>query len=103
MSSPTIGFSEKGVLNQVISVLEMITSERDTAFSGGVRPETRLVRDLDCDSTDLVAFGMQLEIVFGRRDLGLERLLMKDGRYRDDLCVGEVVSFLCGQLQGKEA
>jgi len=86
------------VLERVISALQTVTSERDVAFSGGIRGDTRLVQDMDCDSTDLITLVMQLEVCFGRRDLSLDKLFMRGGSYRGDLCVGEIVSFLCEQL-----
>jgi acyl carrier protein len=95
--------NNEDVLRKVIGVLQSITSERDTAFSGGIDADTCLVRDLDCDSTDLVAFALELEVCFGRRDISIEKLFMVDGRYRDDLSAGQVASFLCEQLAGRTA
>ncbi|NIS62322.1 MAG: acyl carrier protein, partial [Proteobacteria bacterium] len=45
-------------------------------------------------SIDVVQFIVQLETNFHRKDLPFEKLLMTDGRYREDFTVREVVGFL---------
>jgi acyl carrier protein len=101
MHTPVTRLSEKAILAKVILILEMITSERDTALSGGIGPDSFLVQDLDCDSLDLLAFGVQLEVCFDRRDLST-KLLMQEGRYRDDLSVRDVVSFIREELSNDD-
>lgn len=55
---------------------------------------TLLVSDLEFESIDVVQFVVQVEEVFQRKDLPFEKLLMVEGRYKDDLSVEEVADFL---------
>jgi acyl carrier protein len=86
------------ILDKVIQILHTMTSDWDTGFSGPIGADTCLVSDLMCESIDIVQFVVALEECFGRRDLPMEKLLMIDGRYVDDLRVAEVVDFLCEHL-----
>jgi acyl carrier protein len=76
-----------------------MTSDWDTGFSGAIGPDTCLVGDLMCESIDIVQFIVALEERFARRDLPIEKLLMTDGRYVDDLRVLEVSDFLYKHLK----
>jgi acyl carrier protein len=82
-----------------------MTSDWDTGFSGGIGAQTWLVRDLGCESIDVVQFVVAIEERFQRRDFPIEKLLMVDDRYVDDLCVSQVVDFLYGHLgeEGRDA
>ena len=84
----------------VIDILREMTSDWDMGFGGEIGTETYLVRDLGCESIDIVQFVVALEERFQRRDLPMERLLMVDGRYVDDLSVKDVVAFLATYLNG---
>lgn len=86
---------EQGQLQADIArILESMTADWDTSFSGGVSAATRLIGDLSFESIDVVQFIVALEEHFNRRDFPFEQLLMKDGRYVEELTVGEVVGFL---------
>ncbi len=78
----------------IAGILESMTADWDTSFAGGVGPQTRLIGDLSFESIDVVQFIVALEEHFNRRDFPFEQLLMKDGRYVEELTVGEVVEFL---------
>jgi acyl carrier protein len=78
----------------VVAILNHITSDWDQDFAGGIQTETLLIRDLGFESIDVVQFVAALEDRFGSRNLPFEKLLMIDGRYVDDLSVGDVVDFL---------
>jgi acyl carrier protein len=71
-----------------------MTSDWDMEFTGPIGPDTKLIADLAFESIDVVQLIVQLETNFQRKDLPFEKLLMTDGRYRDDLAVREVVGFL---------
>jgi acyl carrier protein len=63
-----------------------------------ITPETRLVEDLEFDSIDVIQFVVAMETAFQNRNLGFQNLLMKDGRYVDDLSLAEIAAFLSTRL-----
>jgi acyl carrier protein len=77
-----------------------MTSDWDQDY-GPIRPETRLMSDLTCESIDIVQFVVAVEERFQCRHLPFEQLLMIDGRYVDDLSVDDVVNFLDAHLNAK--
>ena len=71
-----------------------MTSDWDLDFGGDISTATFIVSDLEFESIDVVQFVVQIEEVFQKKDLPLEKLLMVDWRYRDDMKIEEVVDFL---------
>ncbi len=59
-----------------------------------ITPDTRLVEDLEFDSIDVIQLVVAIESAFNSRSIGFQDLLMRDGRYVDDLSVGEITKFL---------
>lgn len=59
---------------------------------------TSLVEDLEFDSIDVIQFVVAVENAFQSRNLGFQSLLMQDGRYVDDLSVGQIEAFLTKKL-----
>jgi acyl carrier protein len=86
------------ILPRLVELLSELTSDSDRGFSGGIGRETRLVADLEFDSVDIVQFALLIEERFQRRKLPFEKLLMTDGRYKDDVTVREVAEFLVAWL-----
>ncbi|QGX99837.1 acyl carrier protein [Roseovarius faecimaris] len=80
----------------VISTLEAFI--QDWGLDAEITPETTIVEDLEFDSIDVIQFTVELDKAFGNRKIGFQELLMKDGRYVDDLSVAEFASFLQGKL-----
>ena len=93
----TIG-SGRILFQDLVRVLEDMTSDWDSEFSGGITPETRLIADLGFESIDVVQLIVAIEERFQKRDMKFEELLMENGRYVDELRVGQVVDFLAKQL-----
>lgn len=85
--------SEK-VLQEIVNILEDITSDWDLEFGDRIGAETQIVSDLEFESIDVVQFVVQVEKFYDRKDLPFEQLLMAEGRYKDDITVGEVAEFL---------
>jgi acyl carrier protein len=88
------GITQETISKDVVRILEDLTSDWDTEFAGKIGNDTHIISDLEFESIDVVQFIVQLETIFERKDLPFEKLLMIDGRYKDDLTVGEVVEFL---------
>lgn len=70
----------------------------DWGLSVRVQRETKLVDDLEFDSIDVIQLVIEIEKAFGTRNLGFQELLMADGRYVDDLSVGQIGDFLRPRL-----
>ncbi len=75
-------------------ILEDMSRDWEVDYAGGIRPETRLIADLGFESVDVVQLVAAIEGHYGRRDFPFAELLMRDGRFVDDLRVGEIVDFL---------
>jgi acyl carrier protein len=86
--------SKSSILESIIHILKDMTSDWDLEFSEDIGPDTYIISDLEFESIDVVQFIVQIEETFGRKDLPFEKLLMMDGRYRDDMTVEEAVDFL---------
>jgi len=93
------GLSADTITDRLIEILEDMTSDWDTGFSGGISAQTMLIADLAFESIDIVQLVVAIEEKFKKRKLPFEKLLMVDGRYVDDLSVGDVARFLETNLQ----
>ena len=90
------GFSRQTILATVIAAIEELVQDWDLATPVG--PATRLVADLGFESIDLIQMVAALEQEFGRPNLPFAELLIVDGRYVDDLTVGQIADFLSSRL-----
>jgi acyl carrier protein len=86
--------SADALLPQLDELLKDFTQDWDNEFEGGIGRETLLLRDLGFESIDVIQLVVALEQLIGKRGLPFDRLLMKDGRYVDDLSVGQIADFL---------
>jgi acyl carrier protein len=77
-----------------IELLNELTSDWDTGLDEPLGPTTAIVADLGFESLDVVYLVTAIEQKYGRRDLPFEKLLMVEGRYVDDLTVGQIAEFL---------
>ena len=71
---------------------------QDWGLEAEITPETTIVEDLEFDSIDVIQFTVALEGAFGGQKLGFQELLMKDGRYVDDLSVAQFQAFVEARL-----
>lgn len=91
-------FTGETILQNIIQILEHMTSDWDMEFTGPIGPDTRLIADLAFESIDVVQFIVAIEERFQRRGLPFEELLMVDGRYVDEIKVAGTVDFLAHHL-----
>lgn len=99
MESQQAGAATRGdVLEGVVGILEEMTKEWDTGFSGSIGPETSLMNNLTFESIDIVMLIVAIEERFGKKGMPFEELLMVDGHYVDDLKVSQIAAFLERQL-----
>jgi acyl carrier protein len=103
MSSETISVKhgQEEVFQNLVGILEDMTSDWESTYSGGIRPETRLIGDLGFESIDVVQLVVAIEEGYQSRSLPFEKLLMADGRYVDELVVSQIVDFLVANLNAK--
>lgn len=95
-TKPTV--NTDSIESRVIGVLYDMTSDWDTDMEGEIDRETRLIADLAFESIDIVQLVVAVETEFQARGIPFEKLLMIDGRYVDDLSVGDMVNFLTANL-----
>ncbi|MEN8718707.1 MAG: hypothetical protein ABF296_00430 [Oceanococcaceae bacterium] len=79
---------------KLIALLEDFTQDWDTAPDGGITGESRLLADLGFESIDVIQFMVAVEEDIAGRKLPFNDLVMKDGRYVDDLSVRQMAVFL---------
>jgi acyl carrier protein len=91
-------YDRETILRELIGILEDMTGDWEVSYDGGIGPDTRLIADLGLESIDVVQLVVAIEEHFGRRDLPFGELLMEDGRYVDDLRIGDAADFLAKHL-----
>lgn len=80
--------------HKLIALLEDFTLDWDTDFEGPIGRETKLLADLGFESIDIIQLVVAIQEEVLRRKLSFDKLLMKDGRYVDDLSVGQIADYL---------
>ncbi|MBK7540664.1 MAG: acyl carrier protein [Candidatus Competibacteraceae bacterium] len=85
---------QQAILAKVIHILNEMTNDWEIDYDGEIDENVRLIEDLCFASIDIVQFVVAVEEAFQRRNLPFEKLLLKEGRYVDELYVHEVVQFL---------
>jgi acyl carrier protein len=80
------------IRERVLSVLTDFVA--DWGVEERITPASRIVEDLEFDSIDVIQLTVALERELGSRKIGFQDLLMRDGRYVDDLSVGQIQEFL---------
>jgi acyl carrier protein len=79
--------------SDTIEMIGELTADWDTGLASLTR-ETAIVKDLGFESLDVVYLVTAIEQRYGRRDLPFDQLLMTEGRYVDDLTIGQIAAFL---------
>lgn len=79
---------------KLIALLQDFTQDWDNEFEGEMGPQTRLLADLGFESIDIIQFVVAIQEDIVKRKLSFDQLLMKDGRYVDDLSIGQIADFL---------
>lgn len=82
------------VADTVLRVIQDMTSDWDLQTGKPLGLDTMLIGDLAFESIDVVQLVVSLEEAFSKRSIPFDRLLMEEGRYVEDLSVGQVVGFL---------
>ena len=85
-------------VKKLITLLKDFTQDWDNEFEGEMDRNSKLLADLSFESIDIIQLivAIQEDIVGGK--LPFEKLLMKDGRYVDDLSIGQIADFLAANI-----
>ncbi len=94
MSMSTETYDRETLFRSLVQILQDMTSDWDSDFSGGIQPETWLIGELGFESIDVVQLIVAIEEHFQSRGFPFADLVMQDGRYVEDLQVEQIVSFL---------
>ena len=79
---------------KIVAILEDFLDGFDTEFDGEITRQTTVLADLGFESIDIIQLGVALEAEIGKRAVPFEKLLMNNGRYVDDLEVGQTLHFV---------
>jgi acyl carrier protein len=96
LAAPTL--SRDALIGRLVLLLEDFTQDWDQAGEAAMGAETRLLADLGFESVDIIQLTVAIEEEFGLHKTPFDQLLMKDGRYVDDLSIGQIADFLVGRL-----
>lgn len=88
------------IVQKLIALLDDFTQDWDTEPDAGITAETRLLADLSFESVDIIQLTVAIEEDFGLHRTPFDKLLMKDGRYVDDLSIGQIARFLTDYVPG---
>jgi acyl carrier protein len=95
--APTAG-GEQAILPVLVEILEDMIADWDMDLDEPLGSNTRLITDLGFESIDVVQFIAAIEEHYRNRAIPFEELVMKDGRYVDEIIVGNVATFLVPHL-----
>jgi acyl carrier protein len=86
------------LVGKLITLLEDFTQDWDHEFEGGMNRETKLLADLGFESIDIIQLIVAIEEDVSKKKVPFDQLLMKDGRYVDDLSIGQIADFLAARV-----
>lgn len=86
----------------VFEVIEELLDTVDTDFEDELSSPVLLVADVGFSSIDFVQMIVSIEEKLGTK-VGFQDMLMQDGKYVDDLSIGQVVDFTVDRLSNPQA
>lgn len=98
MSAMPQAYTNAEIDSRLIAIVDDFLVDFDEDFDEAVTRDTWLLADLGFESIDIIQLVVAIEEDFEKRGLGFEDLLMTDGRYVDDLSVGQISDFLSQRL-----
>jgi len=90
--------SSDQLVGQLSELLKDFTQDWDSEFEGEMTRDTRLLADLGFESIDIIQLVVAIEQMVKRSKLPFNELLMKDGRYVDDLSIGQIADFVATKI-----
>ncbi|MBK1650000.1 sulfotransferase [Rhabdochromatium marinum] len=94
-----VGLTPQDVQTRVLPFLaELVPEWEFEGWEEQINAETRLIADLGLTSVEFIDLFVAIEKTFGRT-IGFHDLLMVEGRYIDDLRLGQLADFVCQRLE----
>jgi acyl carrier protein len=90
--------SSDQLVGQLSELLKDFTQDWDNEFEGEMTRDTKLLGDLGFESIDIIQLVVAIEQMVHKSKLPFNELLMRDGRYVDDLSIGQIADFVAGKL-----
>jgi acyl carrier protein len=91
--------AESQIEATIIDLLKDMTQDWDLDLNEKISPETQIVEDLSFASVDIIHLIVSIEEYY-KQKLGFQELVMRNGRYIDDITVNEFVEFVSAKLNG---
>ena len=91
--------AESKIEATIIDLLKDMTQDWDLDLNEKISPETKIVEDLSFASVDIIHLIVSIEEHY-KQKLGFQELVMRNGRYIDDITVNEFVEFVSAKLNG---
>jgi acyl carrier protein len=88
------------IQDTVVRIVHDMIQDWDVEVDNPLGPQTTLVGDLGFSSIDIIHFTVAVEEHFDRPKLGFNELLMVNGKYVDDLSLGQIAAFLDRKVNG---
>ena len=93
-------WGQQQIEQSLVGIVEDLIQDWGLELDGGVSGATRLVKDLDFASVDIIQLCVAIEQHYERK-FGFQALLMKDGSYVSDLTIAQVIAFVGSRLRGE--
>ncbi|WP_428309389.1 acyl carrier protein [Hydrocarboniphaga sp.] len=90
--------SSDQLVGQLSELLKDFTQDWDNEYEGEMTRDTRLLGDLGFESIDIIQLVVAIEQMVKKSKLPFNELLMRDGRYVDDLSIGQIADFVATKL-----
>ncbi len=91
---PEVAAKSAEVVPQLIKLLEDFTQDWDKDDDLTMGRETKLLGDLGFESIDIIQLVVAIEEDITRKKIPFDKLLMNNGRYVDDLSIGQISDFI---------
>lgn len=84
-------------VEQLAALLLDFTQDWDTSSDAPIGRDTLLFADLGFESIDIIQLIVAIQEEVVKRNIPFDTLLMKDGRYVDDVTVGQIADHLAAK------
>jgi acyl carrier protein len=88
----------QGISVKLIKLLDEFTQDWDHEMGGKMSRETKLAGDLNFESIDIIQLVVAIEEDITHKKMPFDQLLMHEGRYVDDLSIGQISDFLAARM-----
>jgi acyl carrier protein len=97
-ATPVTAADSEAMVAKLVTLLQDFTQDWDQEFEGQMNRSSRLLNDLGFESIDIIQLIVAIEEDITHKKMPFDKLLLKDGRYVDDLSIGQIADFLAANL-----